>query len=301
MKIVVSAWVFLLTLVLGVVLLGFSTRVESYHIPSFTLGAAAGWLNPGGDRSFDLKGTYTVNKFGFNADVDTTEESIWDADDLPTAGAGPGRCFANMASAAALYVSSDDATDAAVEIVIEVLDANYVVSTVTMDLGAAAATTGTVYTQIGTATLLRVNRAYATDTSFTGNIYIHTDTVDTGTDGVPDIPSTQIVAVITAGENQTLQACYTVPAGYTAMLLNWCKTNASQAAASTAVTFRWRKTLTGMSSRTQSLISLGDEVTQCTEVLPPGYFPEKTDIEVTGGGATSQAASADFGLLLLKN
>jgi hypothetical protein len=130
---------------------------------------------------------------------------------------------------------------------------------------------------------------------------LHTDAVDGGSDGIPDVPATQIIAVITAGEDQTLQACYIVPLGFDALLLNWCKSNASQGAAGTAVTFRWRKTESGGTSRNQSMISLGDETTICNDESPPIRFPEKTKIEVTGSDATNQAAAAKFGLILVSN
>lgn len=243
----------------------------------------------------------TVNKFGYNNDVDTAEESLWDMNDLPTAGLGPPRCFTNMAAAADLYVSSDDIADATLEIAIEVLDANYVLSTVTMALGAVVGT-GTVFEQIGSATLLRVNRAYATGTGFTGNIYIHLDDVDGDTNGIPDAPATDIVAGITAGENQTLQACYTVPAGFTANITSWCISNVSQLAVGTAVTFRARGTLFGTdAARTQNLLTIGNETTVCTPVIPYNTFPEKTDIEATGSDASNQGAAATFGILLIRN
>ena len=242
----------------------------------------------------------TIQKFGFNADVDTTEESVWDMHDLPTAGAGPLRCFTNMPSAVNLYVSSDNTADDGLGIAIEILDSTYASSTITMNLGAANGT-GTAFTQIGGATIIRINRAYSTGVGFTGNIYIHKDTVDGGTDGIPDAPSTDIVAGITAGENQTLQACYTVPLGFDATAPSWCISNVSQAAVGTAVNFRSRAALIGADARTQVLLSLGDETTLCHQVVPSIIFPEKTDIEVTGSDAVSQSAAAVFGLMLVKN
>ena len=123
--------------------------------------------------------------------------------------------------------------------------------------------------------------------------------MDDGTDGVPDITVSQIVAVISAGENQTLQSCYTVPAGYNAFMTNNCVSNTTLGGAN-AIDFRQRKVVEGGASRTQSLsgIAAGDSL--CTIVNPPKLFTEKTDIEVTGSG-TTQAATATFGLVLIKN
>jgi hypothetical protein len=258
----------------------------------------------GADKLVQSWANMTVSKFGANLDVDATEESIWDMNDLPTAGTGPARCFTNMAAAANLYVSSDDNADATDEITIEVLDANYVFSTIVMDLGAISGT-GTAFTQIGAATLLRVNRAYASDVAFTGNIYIHKDSdADDSTDGIPDTPATDIVAGITAGEDQTLQACYTVPAGYHAFITNSCVVNTSEAAAGTAVTFRQRKTEFGASSsRTQLLITLGDETSECVSINPPVRLEAKTDFEYTGGGVgvLNQGTAATFGMYLYRD
>ena len=93
----------------GVLLLGSHTaRVENSLWLPFEYGAAAGYLNVEDDRSHPFKFTATVNKFGFNADLDTAEESIWDADDLPTEGDGPARCFTVLGTTAALLVISSD-------------------------------------------------------------------------------------------------------------------------------------------------------------------------------------------------
>jgi len=282
---------------------GFSVRTDDTVQIPFDLAAAAGWLNNTDGREHPLKGTFTVNKFGFNGDVDASEESIWDADDLPTLGDGPARCFANIGdTAAVMRVSSDSAADAGLGISIEVLDANWVKSVVLMDLGVAAATTGTVYAPIGSVVLLRVNRALPTGDAFTGNIYIHTDVADTGTDGVPDFPATQTIAVVTAGENQTLQACYSVPVGFSAMMKQYCIGNLSQAAGAQDVTFRLRKSVEHAASRTTELKTLADEHAECDAHDPPIMFAEKTDIELTAiAGGPSQGTSGTFDLILIPN
>jgi len=286
--------------------LGIAMRVVDDTIAPFTYAAAAGWLNVDDGREFALKGTHTVNKFGFNADVDASEESIWDADDLPTEGDGPARCFTNMGTtAAALYISSDDENDAsdnnAVTVTVEGLDANWnVVTESDVALGVASAG-GTVFAQVGTATWLRVNRAYVTSTSAAvGNVYIGLDDVDGGTDGIPDTIATDSIAVITAGENQTLQACYTVPADFTALVSQFCIGNLSQAAAAQDVTFRLRRSVEGAASRTTELMTLADSVQTCVEHDPPAIFGEKTDIELTAiAGGASQGASGTFDVVLV--
>lgn len=277
--------------------------------------ATLGLLVPGISWSDDLFGIaansrgaprYTVNKFGFNVDVEATEESIWDVDDLPTNSDGPVRCFANMNSgttptAAALYISSDDENDASdndgISIVVEYLDADWDLASTTVALGLASAS-GTVFAQIGSATIMRVNRAYAAGAAPSGNIYIGKDDVDGGTDGVPDTIATDAVAAITIGENQTRQACYSVPNGYNAFMTNWCFSN--EGTGDSAVTFRIRSSINGAAARVQILLDQADEVATCNRLEPPLAFEEKTDIEITGV-ASSDAGAGTFDLVLIRN
>jgi hypothetical protein len=165
-------------------------------------------------------------------------------------------------------------------------------------LGADNTETGTEFVLIGTA--LRVNRAYAVSAAIAGNIYIHIDSVDGATkDGEPDTPSTDIIAVITAGENQTLQACYTVPLGFKAMMVSKCMSNTG-IGGSDIITYRERKSTNNGPNKTQELLGLGDDVSICPVIRPPKVYDEKTDIEITGAALT-QAATATFGLILVPN
>lgn len=237
---------------------------------------------------------FVVNKFGINGDIDATEESVWDAPDL----GGPLRCFTVLGQTpSVLYFSSSNALDAGKQVTVEGLTTGYAIQNTTITLGAAAVTSGTAYAAGGT--WLRINRMYATSDALVGNIYAHTDAVDGGNDGIPDSPSTQIVAVISAGENQTLQACYTVPAGYNALVMNSCISNVTQIAVGDAITFRMRASEEGAAPRTQHLLTLGNEISLCSESIPPIHFDEKTDVEFTGADSASQAVAATFGLILL--
>jgi hypothetical protein len=245
----------------------------------------------------------SFNKFGFNADVDASEESIWDAGDLPSAGDGPDRCFVNIPASVPgiILVSSDDVADAGLGISIETIDEDWNMLTVEMTLAGANIFSGTLTKVLSLTKLIRVNRAYATGDAFTGNIYIHIDLFDTGGDGVPDEPATQTIAVITAGENQTLQACYTVPRGYTALLTQFCVSNIANANVK-SVDFRVRRSVMGMASRTTEINSLVNGEYACTLHDPPIRFSEKTDIELTALASGAGAAiSGTFDLLLVPN
>jgi hypothetical protein len=238
----------------------------------------------------------TVNKFGRNQDADTTEDSIWDGSDV----GGPIRCFDVIGTTAVnLYISSDDENDAALEVTVEYLDSSWDAQTVTQALGAVANATATEFVQLGGEKIMRVNRAYATDTALTGNVYIHIDSVDAAAkDGIPDTILTDLVAVITAGENQTLQACYTVPNGFNALLTQFCTTNINTAA-NVVGTFRLRKSVEGAASRVQEILEIAESVYQCTPHDPPILFAEKTDIELTSDmSGNNGSATGTFDLIL---
>jgi len=285
--------------IIAVVLLGaHSASVRSDRIPlPFPFAAAAGYLNTSDNREHPFMGTVTVNKFGRNQDSDTTEDAVWDGSDL----GGPIRCFDVIgATAVALYISSDHEDDATLEVTVEYLDASWDAQTVTQALGAVANATATEFVQLGSETIMRVNRAYATSTALTGNVYIHTDSADAAAkDGIPDTILTDYVAGIVAGENQTLQACYTVPNGLSALMTQYCTTNINTAANAVA-TFRLRKSVEGAAARVQEVLELGESIYQCTPHDPPILFAEKTDIELTAVmSANNGSSTGTFDLILI--
>ncbi len=273
-------------------------------------------LSTGGAQSEDLfsiashtygAARFTTNVFGRNLDSDTTQDSISETSDL----GGPIRCFelgtgSASTTATALYISSDDENDASdnngVIITVEALDSNWDPVTITAALGAAS-TSGTVFAQVGSVTLVRVNSIYVADTSGAapvGNIYLHDDTSDGGTDGTPDDLVNDLIIGIVIGENRAHQACYTVPNNYNGFVTGFCSTHADTAANATGVTFRLRSSVEGAASQSQEILELPETSYQCTGHVPPVKFGEKTDIELT---AVSQANDAtvygSFDLLLI--
>lgn len=249
---------------------------------------------------------FTANLFGHNADNDAALETVWDSSDL----GGPIRCFTvTGTTAVALYISSDNEADAsdnnAVSVTVEALDANWDPVTIVAPLGAASAS-GTLFVQIGSVTLLRVNRAYVTTAAAAGNIYIHIDSADGGTDGVPDTILTDLVALIQIGDNQTQQACYTVPNNYKGFLTSWCGTNI-ETAANAITKFEIRSSVEGTASRVhaaQELIDLVDRgpASKCFYHSPPIRFDQKTDIELTSTSDSADAAAeGSFDLLMISN
>jgi len=144
----------------------------------------------------NVAGQKTLYKFGFNNDVNGTEEAIWIA----------GGAYNFPSDAAVLRVFSDqtqddDGDDGARVITIEGLDANYneVSVDVTMN-GTNAVNT--------TQTFIRVNRAFVKTAGVLSHNRGVISIVHQGT-------GTYTVATIDATMAQTQQAIYTVPSGKT--------------------------------------------------------------------------------------
>lgn len=143
-----------------------------------------------------------VNKFGTNADIDTTTdpEDIWEGGGLYTG-------FADNAEV--LRVQSSATTDAsgntgATQVRITGLDANYNVLSETVTLnGTTPVTTTNLFLRAHTATVVTVGSAGVN----AGTITVRQNTT-----------TTNIMLTIAIGRNQSNCSAYTVPAGYTAYM-----------------------------------------------------------------------------------
>ena len=261
------------------------------HVVYFTAGQAA---------ALGLLGSVTtVNKFGHNADSDTTEDSVWDGSDF----GGPIRCFTVPgASAAALYISSDDEADAGLSVTVQAINAAWESVTVVQLLGADNGATGTEFVQLGSVDLLRVNRAFPTSDAAAGNIYIHIDSVDAAVkDGVPDTILTDIVAMIDLAEQQTMQACYTVPVGHNALVTR-IEVDVADTAANATGTFRLRAATDGGAAKTKVDMLVAEDTFRTISYDPPMALPEKTDIELTNVSAANGATvKGRFDIILVPN
>lgn len=230
-----------------------------------------------------------VFKFGFNATVSNTAETLWAYSGLYT---WPSAA-ATMDITSTDNVADNAAGTGALTIVIEGLDANYaeISETVTMT-GQTAAVSANSY--------LRVHRAYVATAGSgltnAGLIYVANSSV-THTAGVPS-DLTLIATTIEAGNGQTLQAFYTVPAGKTAYLY---RVSASTIDASNAVTITLRKRELGGAFRVQERFIVFQS-SFASEHEVPLVFPEKTDIEIQGiAAAATVDTAASFDLILLDN
>jgi len=133
---------------------------------------------------------------GANPDVDTTTdpETVW-----TEGGVYP---WSSFATAQVLYAKSASAQDTGT-LIINGLDADYNLQTLEITLD------GTNVVDTGSTTFIRVHNILYTDgAANAGKITVHV------TSGVG-----QVVSGILAGFSKSLQAIYTVPAGYTGYLL----------------------------------------------------------------------------------
>ena len=210
-------------------------------------------------------------KYGYNPLVINVNETVWDG----------GGLYAYPASAVAMTVTSaGGATDEGVLVTVVGLDAdwNEVVQEVTLN-GSGVATTSA---------LLRVYRAYVSGPQApTGNITI----ANGGT----------TYAQITNGENQTLMAVYTVPAGYTLYVTNGTATHGTDTSGA-YMTIRFMVRSFGGVLRTATKVDIIGG-----EIVFPFTFPlkitEKSDVEVRAICSKNQnnAVAATFEGILVKN
>ena len=197
-------------------------------------------------------------KFGHNPVIQDITETIWDA----------GGLYVYPSSAVAMTVTSGaGATDNGVAITVQGLDSNYneVSEEVTL------ASTGTATT---TQTFLRVYRAFVSGSQA---ITANTTIANGGT----------TYAQINNGENQTLMALWTVPAGYTAYLLDTKITAFTEQNNKVATINVYARRENGVFRTADKFDVFAAAITQNYKCPIP--FPEKTDIEVRAVATSSNA------------
>ena len=165
------------------------------NIEGFQLGVASGDLSPSYKQ---------ILKFGQNQSVGNSIETIWEE----------GGLYVYPPSATTMTVSSSDANDTSAgtgarTIQIAGLDGSYneVSETITMN-GQTPVTTSNSYLRVNRALVLTAGSGGAN----AGIIYVGTGTVTAG------IPVNKYTTINGFGLNQSLQAFWTVPAGYTAYI-----------------------------------------------------------------------------------
>ena len=216
----------------------------------------------------------SVFKFGYNPDVDGTEETVWDV----------GGIYAYPSSAVVMTITTDAGTaadDNGVKVIVEGLDSDY--NEVSQEVTLAGAGTATT-----TQTFFRVFRSYVSGSQApTGNLNI----TNGGT----------TYARITVGENQTLMAMWTIPAGYTGFLdhvnIATGTTNANQYITAQIV----QRQLGGV-FRVMMKQTLGSGGVADFLIRYPISVPEKTDVEVRAvSSGSNNLISANFSMVYIKN
>lgn len=233
----------------------------------------------------NVPGYSYLEKFGENPDVDTATvpEDIWDYGGLYT--------FSTEADITT--ISSSSADDSQTLTVIG-LDSNWLPVTQVKALnGQSKVTLDTP--------LVRVYRMYNSGSAnFVGTIYCYVDGAITA--GVPNV-STTVRAVITPGNNQTLMAIYTIPAGKTGYLVSESFTVSKGVTASFADFARYVREFGGV-FQVKHDASAGSESGGHTRPHPfPTPLPAKSDIicRCTAASSNNMGISAEFDILLIDN
>lgn len=226
-----------------------------------------------------------VHVWGFNPDIDTTEETVW-----PDGGAAPVPGVATV-----MKVSSTSTDDAAAgtgarTIVIQGLDSshNEISETVTLN-GQTAVNTTKLF--------LHINYIYVATVGSGGKnagiIYVGDGVVTLG------VPAT-IYGIVNTGFNASTTAFYTIPAGYTAYMYQG-SISSGQSGGSTEVTGYLILRDPNNVSRVAAVTALNNG--QAVYDFPlPIKIDEKNSVEARAiGAAPNNVVSANFQLLLIKN
>ena len=212
-----------------------------------------------------------IFKFGFKSAVSTTEQTIWDV----------GGIYSYPSSALSMTATSaSGATDAGVQITVVGLNADWSEVSQTVTLGASGAATLPT-------SLIRCYRAYVSGSQApVGDISIASGSTN--------------YARILAGENQTLMAVYTVPAGYTGYMHQGTISSGTSQSNKYA-TARLKVRSFGGVFRTASVVTLHNQFLPFDFGIPV-QIPEKSDVEaraITSSGADD--ISITFTMILVPN
>jgi len=235
-----------------------------------------------------VTGASSVYKFGYNPDINGTEETVW----------SQGGDVVWPAAAFTAFISSSSTADTsagtgAQTVTVEGLDENYAVQSVTVSMN------GQTQVQIGDASgWIRINRAFVATAgsggTAAGTVYVAATGVSSG------VPTGTIYASITDG-NQTQMAVYTVPASHTLYLDDLIFTAAISQANNYATVKLNTRDFGSNVFRTKFI-----NVLQSNELVIdfefPLAIPEKTDIEcraVTSN--TNNQIGASFQGVLIAN
>ena len=246
----------------------------------FDLNVSSGALSPSYKQ---------VYKFGTNSSVDNSVHTIWQQ----------GGLYSYPPSASTMTVSSSNVNDTSAgtgarTVLISGLDASYNEASETITLnGQTAVTTVNTYIRMNRAIVLTAGSGGAN----AGNIYVGTGTVTSG------VPANIYTIINGDGSNQTLQAFWTVPAGYTAYVYQTnISTGTSSATPAILTTLLVARPFGGVFN-TKEVITIGTG-NHLQDYSFPIKLTEKTDIEfraVSSSASVSFNVSASMSILYVKN
>ena len=213
----------------------------------------------------------SASKFGYATSVSGTEVAVFNG----------GLEYVYAASAAPMYVYAASGTNTTSQITIEGLDADYneLSNIVTLNATTTVATSGS---------FIRVNRTFVSnDVPAEENVHVNNSAGNLNSELEPN-------------ENQSLQAVYTIPAGYTGYLDQVAAGTATEVA-NKFIRVRLKTREPGGVFRTRAKFTVASG--NYEEVFKyPIEIPEKSDIEVTAESSSGvNEVSAIFNLLLIAN
>lgn len=244
----------------------------------------------------NVTGKSFIHKFGEAPDFDTGdgEVTVWDGADDGLLGGGA-MVYTYSAIADIDTLSSSDAGDTQ-NIEVQGLDTNYGVITQTIALNGQT----DVILPVPLLRVFRMRNVGSTD--FAGVVYLRvTGTAQTA--GVPDTASS-VRAIVNNGNNQTLMAVYTIPAGKTGYMRDWYTALAGGSKSSNYKIKLRARPLGGVFQlkHTSAIAEVGSSHVQHT-YTEPETFQEKTDVEMTVSttavGVTGADVSAGFDIVLV--
>jgi len=244
----------------------------------------------------NVSGVTFIHKFGTAPDWDDGDGTvtIWDgANDTTIAQ----YVYQYSTSANITQISSTDAADT-MNVEIQGLNSTYGLTTLTTSLnGQTPVTMSTSFLRV-----FRMKNIGSTDIA--GNVYATTSTA-TFTNGLPDA-SSDVRAMITNGNNQTLMAVYTIPAGKTGYMRDWYASSAgANRNTNYVIDLFARKDGEVFQLKHKSAISDNANSYLQHKYEEPEIFTEKTDIElratITDSPITAASVSGGFDIVLVDN
>src|SRR6056300_1770631 len=237
-----------------------------------------------------ITGHYPLFKFGNNTIVGDSLETIW----------AEGGLYVYPPSASVMTVSSSSTADTSagtgartVELFGLDGDYNEISETVTLN-GQTAVNT--------TQSFLRINRMIVRSAGSgganAGVIYAGTGTVTTG------VPANIYATINGDGSNQTLMALWTVPAGYTAYLMQYDVSNGTTSNTPAVCKLSLVARPFGEVFQVKDVKSLTTGMHIENTLVIPLKFTEKTDIEaraISSSSSVSCDISASFEIIYIKN